>query len=41
MLYFLFLLAIILGIIDGLFKLSNPGSKKYRESSSLFDAIFR
>lgn len=41
MLYFLFLFAIIGGLADGLLKLNNPSAKKYRESSNLFDCIFR
>lgn len=39
--YFLFLLAMILGLIDGLIKLNSSDHKDYRESTSLFDAMFR
>jgi hypothetical protein len=39
--YLLFLIAVVLGLIDGLIKLNNPVNKNYRESTNLFDAIFR
>jgi hypothetical protein len=41
MLYFIFAISLIMGFLDGICKLMDTDSKQYKESTSLFDSIFR